>query len=248
MGTLESPPVLGAALSSLLFLALHETVFGSPRWRASGAVACVLMIAAILLTLTRAAWLSIFLGAAVLGLSMLRRRPVVALVLLALVAAAMVGAPALINALADDPRLRDDTNATGRLETSLLSWQQFMQRPLFGWGPLSFTHFSATSGYTEWVSHNTFMSLLVATGSLGMSLYLVPAIVAVVRGCFLAGPLGVEVERVRRFALAGASAYVVNALAIDMHYFSFPHTLFWLCLGFLLTGNPSPVELQREAA
>jgi O-antigen ligase len=112
--------------------------------------------------------------------------------------------------------------------------QLVAQKPIFGWGPLTVTTFDVGSGYEGWSSHNTFLSLLVATGSVGAALYIVAVVRALARGIRSKAAPGVHSSSVRSFALAGAAAYVVNAAAIDMHYFPFPHSLFWLCLGLLV--------------
>lgn len=232
-GTLITPPNLGAVLAILLVLGLYEATTGQPHWRAVAVASIGLMAAAILLTFTRAAWLSVLVGAGVVALLTIRRHPMLFLILLAATILSIAAAPPLIDALTDDPRLRDDRNALGRYETSLLSLQQFSQRPVFGWGPETVRYFSGPGGYHGWVSHNSFLTLLVATGLVGGTLYLLPVGLATWRGgraiWASAGAGGLH-----SFALAGAATYVVNGLAIDMKYFALPHTLFWLCLGVLV--------------
>ncbi|HET6319670.1 MAG TPA: O-antigen ligase family protein, partial [Chloroflexota bacterium] len=188
-----------------------------------------------MLTFTRAAWLSLLVGAGVLGLFSIRRHPVLFVLLLAAMVLSIIAAPPLIDTLTDEPRLRNDANAVGRYETSLLSLQQFIQRPVFGWGPDTIHYYSGPGGYRGWVSHNSFLTLIVATGLVGGALYLLPVGVAGWRGLrSIWRPTGSGAFS--SFALAGAVTYVVNALAIDMKYFSLAHTLFWLCLGALVAS------------
>jgi O-antigen ligase len=240
-GTLITPPNLGAVLAILLVLGLYEATTGQPHWRAVAAASTAVMAGAILMTFTRAAWLSVLVGVGALALLTIHRQPTIFLILLAATILSIAAAPPLIDALTDDPRLRDDRNALGRYETSMLSLQQFSQRPVLGWGPETIRYFSGPGGYHGWVSHNSFLTLLVATGLVGGTLYLVPVGLAAWRGgrsiwgCAGAGGL-------HSFALAGAATYVVNALAIDMKYFALPHTLFWLCLGVLV--SPAPRDAQ----
>jgi O-antigen ligase len=237
-GTLGSPPQLAACLSVILFLVGCE-VFGASRlWREAAVAASVVICVALVFTFTRAALVGVVCGLVIVGLGCLRRRPGVGLGLLLLVGVVAAAGPQLILRLSDDPRLREDTNAIGRVETSELSWQLFSERPIFGWGPLTINNFSATSGYGDWVSHNSFLTLLVATGAVGGLLYLTPIALAAAPSL---GQGAADVGRWRVAAAAGAVAYVINALAIDMRYFSFPHTLFWLCLGLLwTTGARAP--------
>jgi O-antigen ligase len=232
-GTLITPPNLGAALAILLVLGLYESTTGRPHWRVVATGSVGMMAAAIMLTFTRAAWASVLVGVGVVGLLTIRRRPMLFLVLLAGIVLSIAAVPPLIDALTDDPRLHDDRNAIGRYETSLLSVQQFSQRPLFGWGPETIRYFSGPGGYHGWVSHNSFLSLLVATGLVGGTLYLLPVGLAIARGGRSVWASD-HASGLHSFALAGAATYVVNALAIDMKYFALPHTLFWLCLGVLL--------------
>jgi O-antigen ligase len=244
-GTLITPPNLGAVLATLLVLGLYEAATGRPHWRVVAGASVGVMAAAILLTFTRAAWLSVLVGAGTLGLLTIRRRPVLFLVLLTAIVLAIAAAPPLIDALTDDPRLREDRNAVGRYETSLLSLQQFGQRPVFGWGPETIQYFSGPGGYHGWVSHNSFLTLLVATGLVGGALYALPIGAATWRGARAVWPAA-GAGGLPSFALAGAAAYVVNALAIDMKYFALAHTLFWLCLGVLL-GSVATGGATREA-
>jgi O-antigen ligase len=188
----------------------------------------MLMTAAIVMTLTRAAWLSVLVGVGVLVLHALRRRPVLAVGLATLLTCSVLVGPALIDGVSDDPRLHHDENAVGRVETSMLLVQQFVRQPIFGWGPMTLSYFPATSGYTEWVPHNTPLAVLVALGAVGFGLYLAPAVLAIIRKSRLTSGASD-----RPFLVAGVAAYIVNALAIDMQYFSYPHVLFWLCLGCL---------------
>ena len=244
-GTLITPPNLGAALAILLVLGLYQATAGRLHWRVVATGTVGIMAAAILLTFTRAAWASLLVGVGVVGLLAIRRRPMLFLVLLAGIVLSIAALPPLIDALTDDPRLRDDRNAIGRYETSLLSVQQFAQRPLFGWGPDTIRYFSGPGGYHGWVSHNSFLSLLVATGLVGGTLYLLPVGLATSRGVRSAW-VSAGAGGLHSFALAGAATYIVNALAIDMKYFALPHTLFWLCLGVLL-GPAATDRTMREA-
>src|SRR5207244_11234241 len=138
----------------LLVLGLYAATTGQPQWRAVAAAAICLMAAAILLTFTRAAWLSVLVGAGALALLTIHRHPMLFLILLATTILSIAAAPPLIDALTDDPRLRDDRNALGRYETSLLSLQQFSERPVFGWGPETVRYFSGPGGSHGRVSHN----------------------------------------------------------------------------------------------
>jgi O-antigen ligase len=244
-GTFESPPLLGAVLSMLIFLALHEAVHGKRVWRMLGAAASLLMLAGVFLTYTRGPWLSVLAGGAVLVAFTLKRRPAFALSLLA---ASLVSVLVVLQVVAatDDPRLHSNSDAIGRLDTTLLSLQQFTAQPLFGYGPRPGAFFAATTGYGDWVSHNTFLTLLVAAGAVGFILYIVPLGLALSRA--------VRANRNRAdtiwlFALAAATAYVVNALDMDMHYFSYPHGLFWLCLGLIAAPywRPAAAPAQQTA-
>jgi O-antigen ligase len=241
-GTFESPPLLGAVLAMLIFLALHEAVHGNRLWRTLGAASSLLMLAAVFLTYTRGAWLSVLAGGAVLVAFSMRRRPAFALFLLVASLGCVVVVLQAVAAM-NDPRLQSDSHAIGRLDTTLLSLQQFSQQPVFGFGPRPGAFFAATTGYGDWVSHNTFLTLLVGAGAVGFILYIVPLGVALSRA--------VSANRNRAdtiwvFALASATAYLVNALDLDMHYFSYPHGLFWLCLGLIAAPYWRPAAAPAE--
>jgi O-antigen ligase len=245
LGALPSPPVLGAALSILMFLSASALLNETVAWRLAAAAACTLMLPATLLTLTRGAWLAVLGGGVVLALGVGRRRTVAGLLLVAALIAVVVAAPYALDSVASDPRLQSVATAEGRIETDLLLWNEFLAHPLFGEGPLTFYTFPDATGFGTWVSHNSFLSLLVATGLLGAFLYLLPVV-----KILSSGSPTVQASRqwrdVSLFALAGAVAYVINASAIDMIYFSLPHGLFWLCLGLVAANRR--VSVDRSTA
>jgi len=166
----------GVSLNMLGLLAFHAYRRGSAH-----GIKIVLLLAsvpfAILATMTRAVWLS-FAGSVIALVFFSRNRRLqwtcVALVLVGLGAAAMVGTTQFGGALSD--RLQERGPVDFRAAVYQGGWEMFLQRPLTGWGfhqmPAELPRY--VSGYHEKIlyPHNTYLELLVEHGVVGLGLYL----------------------------------------------------------------------------
>jgi O-antigen ligase len=129
-----------------------------------------------------------------------------------------------------------------RVELERQSLKLAEERPLFGWGFGSFDRVLRSSNFNSGdisheevianTSHNTFLTILVEYGSIGLSLFVVPWLV--IGGRALAAA--------RRFAdmrwlllgcVAALVVYAFAAGAIDFRFFSFVPAVPWLLLGLL---------------
>ncbi|MCL6504198.1 MAG: O-antigen ligase family protein [Pirellulales bacterium] len=174
---------LCAALSAAVVLAL-----GGGRWtRAVTAAVVPLFGVGLYGTYTRSVWLGAALAVfVILGLA-LRGRARTAVVGSLIACALLVGLlklDSLLNLQREGSTTLSRLSAGMRASFAYVSWQMFLDRPLLGCGFGQFPraklpylsdrstelHLESIRGY---VHHNTFLSLLVETGLVGLGLFLV---------------------------------------------------------------------------
>ena len=243
--TLSNPAVLGAFYGAGIVTATAVLGWGGPRLlRRMSVVTLALALPALFFTYTRGGVVATILVTAVL-VAMRRRVRVVAAVL-AMLAAFLVWFS--WGEISSNPLYRERAanvgNVRGREAQNRAALQLAAEKPLLGWGygqydeaknrralytgPMSTTVY----GYS---SHNTFLTILVETGVVGLVLAFLPwAIVAW--------------STLRRFSsmpyptwytlslLAIVGVIVLTALTTDMRFFSFVPGLAWICIGLLRRG------------
>jgi O-antigen ligase len=241
VGPLQNPAVLGTFLGAVVVFAAAMFVSSFPRGvRRLAAAAGGIGAVGVLLTYTRAS-IGAALGVAVL-IMLLRRRSRLTVVGVLVCAGVLIAASwgKIETTAAYRERLSNRTNIEARALIQDWSLQLARQRPFFGWGYGSFDQVKRTADLRtngvpiafgeESTSHNTFLTILVENGMVGLLLLLVPVIlisvrigkVALVPGpyqWYLAGILGV------------VAVYIVNASAIDMRFFAFVPALLWVFAG-----------------
>ncbi len=139
-------------------------------------------------------------------------------------------------------RLDQPQNVQIRIVLQQVSIRLAEERPIFGWGYNSFDRvkynvpvYSSSVPVSEalhYTSHNTFLTILVDYGGVGLMLFLLPF-----------GPVLWRAWRRARipspsrwFYVAGLASIVVievNAVTLDYRFFSFVPVLAWLFLGLL---------------
>jgi len=241
---LGGPGALGAFLGATFVLALAILVWGGPRsLRRLSLLALVITPPALFLTLTRAPLLAAScVGFIIIALRSRSRWPsVLALATTVIVIVAAWGSIASTSVYKN--RLSDKTNIQGRELLDKWSLQLAARKPVTGWGYGSFdrvknsANLSASSSIQrsfglQYTSHNTFLTVLVELGIVGLCLMIVPWLVAA----------RAAIRRARRpvpsrWAIIGFLAilgvWMINAGTFDMRFFSFTSALPWLAAGFL---------------
>jgi O-antigen ligase len=130
-----------------------------------------------------------------------------------------------------------------RVELQRLSLTLAKERPLFGWGYGSFDRVARAADFgsrgplsraevISSTSHNTFLTILVEYGSIGLALFVVPWLVIGRRA--LAGAIAIPDSRWLLLGCVSALVvYAFTASAIDFRFFSFVPAVPWLLLGLL---------------
>jgi O-antigen ligase len=257
VSTLANPGILGMFLGVGIVQALAILTWGGPRsLRRLSVLTLIVGVPGLLATLTRGPILATAV-AAVLVLVFGHKR----LLGVAVTAATLIAIVALW------PNIRSTTlyqergaeTSTVRVRSGLQDWslQLAAQKPLFGWGYGSFDRVKNTSELTavsgmsityllESTSHNSYLTVLVETGAVGLLLYVLPFLI-------LAGR---TVTRARApnpdgWVIAGtiASLFVIvlSAVTLDFRFFSFAQMLPWVLLGILRgAATTAPMSTRQR--
>jgi O-antigen ligase len=244
VGPLQNPAVIGTFLGAVVAMAVAAHVWEADRTtKKLAALATVPSLVAIGLTYTRSSILAAIVVALLIGMTRLRARLVTLGVVLfaALLIAASWGRIATTSAYQD--RFSNRTNVQARVLIQDWSIELAKRRPVFGWGYGSFdqvknsTEFGSTGGIPasfgrESTSHNTFLTVLVELGLLGILLFLTTFVIVLAR----AVPVARKAFAERWFfigAIGTVLVYILNATSIDMRFFSFVPALAFVFLGLI---------------
>ena len=251
VSTLTNPALLGGFLGATMAVAVAVLVWEGPRsLRRLSWVTLFAAAPGLLLTLTRGPILATAL--ALVLLLLIGRARIVGLGVLAVGAIAIVLLlPSLRDTEVYRARVADTVNIQGREALQDWSLRLAAEKPVLGWGYGSFDRVKNTSGYSaegvpiknvlEYTSHNTYLTVLVELGVLGLALLL---------GGF--GVLGAQALVRARVAfqdrwLVGATlgallVLFLTASTIDFRFFSIAQMLPFLFLAILrrIAATPLP--------
>jgi O-antigen ligase len=266
VSTFANPAVLGVYLGTGIVIAVAILTWhtNAPRSLRRAALLTVFVCPpGLLVTLTRAPITATLV--AVVALLVLGRKRVVgvAIIVTALIALAAAW-PHLERSSVYQNRVSDNQTVLERQALQTMSFELAKQKPVLGWGFGSFERASATvrppyiaglliDDNTLSVSHNTFLTVLVELGGLGLLLLLAPFVAIGAKA--LAHARTSPADRWIVGAAMGSLAVVaLTAFANDFHYFSFVPALSFVMLAILrrqtdawspeadITG---PVQLAR---
>jgi putative inorganic carbon (hco3(-)) transporter len=255
VSTLANPGVLGMFLGVGIVLAVAVLTWGGPRsLRRLSLLTLIVGVPGLLATLTRGPILATAV-AAVLVLVLGHKRLLGVAVIASTVIVLFALWPSIRATTLYQKRGAETTNV--HLRSRLQDWsiQLAAQKPVFGWGYGSFDRVKNTSGLTaaggvsirlllETTSHNSYLTILVETGVIGLLLYALPFLTLA----------GLAVARVRArtpesWVIVGtlASLFVValSGVTLDLRFFSFAQVLPWILLAILrgaTTTAPIPTS------
>lgn len=258
-GTFSNPNAYAYVLLFLLGLLFHYAQNNPRRWvRISLMLVFGVGLWCVFLTFTRACWLA---GAfTLLGLFLLYPKPVLSLMLIGVPIAAILSASMFGEEIAyASERLRTEQTVNSRIILANAGQQMFYARPFWGWGfgnydrydwqfmkrvgDISPTHWDIERG----TSHNTFLTILAETGTIGFFFYFFP-IIWWLRLSVKAWPhlprSGFWSRRLLVVMWLSIGAFTILSQAADMRFFWFALGLFWLSLG--LIGNMAQSYLERD--
>jgi O-antigen ligase len=241
-GPLGDPVYLGTFLGAGFVIALAVLTSGTGRLRKLAIVALLSTGPALLLTLTRGPIIAaIGIGLLILLLRARSRWPAVAgAAILGLIIAALWGNIASTTLYKD--RFSNKTNIQGRLLIDRWSFELAGRKPVLGWGYGSFDRVKNSANLSsgtlplafglQYTSHNTFLTILVEMGVLGLIILFLPWASAAISGLRVAirspGSLWIVTA-----LIATIGVWVINAGTADMRFFPFAWVLPWVSVGLL---------------
>jgi O-antigen ligase len=243
--TLSQAAVLGAYLGAAIAVATALLLWNGPRpLRRLSVILLPVAIPALGLTLTRGpilATLAVVVPMIALRRSGLRLAAFGAVVLVAAAVIASWGTISSSSLYRD--RVVETGNIQGRLLIDQWSIKLFEARPVLGYGYGSFDAIKNAAQLSpgklplaagkDYTSHNTFLTILVEMGAVGLVLLVLPWLK--ISGEALRAVVGRRSDApwLLLSCVGIIAAYVLTALTTDMRFFSIVPALPWMALGVI---------------
>jgi O-antigen ligase len=241
IGTLVNPAVLGAFVGAGVLVAIAVLAWDGPHELRRLAIATILVgVPGVLFTLTRGPILATVV-VAIAALLFSTRTRLVAIGAIALSALLVTVAwPYISKSSAYQDRFSNSRNVEARVLLQNASLQLAGRKPILGWGYDSFDRVKALTDITgstkaqalyvdQTTSHDTYLTVLVEYGSVGLLLFLLPWVVISARSLRRARAPSPD-----RWLLVAAPAAVavvaLNGATVDYRFFSFVPATPWLFL------------------
>jgi O-antigen ligase len=257
VSTLANPGILGMFLGVGIVLALAVLTWGGPHsLRRLSMLTLIVGVPGLLATLTRGPILATAV-AAVFVLVLGHKRMLGVAVTASTVIVIVALWPSIRATTVYQERGADTETVQVRAGLQDWSLQLAAQKPVFGWGYGSFDRVKNTSGLTaaggvsirhllESTSHNTYLTMLVETGALGLLLYVLPFLILGVRAMARA-----RAPTLDGWVIAGtiASLFVIamSAVTLDLRFFSFAQMLPWVLLAILRGATTTaPISTRQR--
>jgi O-antigen ligase len=254
VSTFSNPGVLGAYLGIGIVIAVAVLTWDGPqRLRRLAPLTLVLCIPGLFATLTRGPIVAT--GIAVVLVLILSRRRLVALALIFCAVVALVAAwPQIRSSTVYEQRASNVETVLVRQQIQRVSVKLWKERPVLGWGFGSFdrvknsTDFPYVPGVTGNIytyarvntSHDTYLTVLVELGLVGLLLLLTPFAVIVTRALARAR-LVVDGRWIVAASCGSLIVILLDGTTFDFRFFSFVPALSFVMLALLrrTTGTSS---------
>lgn len=255
IGTLSNPALTGAFIGAGIVVALAILCWNGPVQLRRLAILTILVgLPGLAATKTRGPILATLITAAVCVLLSSRFRLVGAGVLAVIAMAILFFLPQIKSSSVYQNRIDQKQNVEIRLVLQTISFRLAEKKPVLGWGYDSFDRIKFDVPVTsssvplatalKFTSHDTYLTMLVEYGVVGLALFVAPWVFVLARGVRAARVVSPD----RWFFVAGIAAVAViglTATTIDYRFFSFVPALAWLFLGLIRRRSE---ELGRAAA
>lgn len=253
VSTLENPAVLGTYLGVGVVLATAYLTWRGPKsFRRSSWFFLSVAATGMVLTLTRGpivataavvAALLLFGGARIVGVGILIAAALVVVIML----------PTVKKTDAYQQRVADTVNVRFRQEIQEWSIQLAAQRPVFGWGYGSFDRVKNSSGFSatgvpdryvlDNTSHNTYLTVLVELGTVGLLLLVAPFVYYGIKGASRLRARSPD-DWVLAASLAAILVAFLSASTFDARFFPFALMLPFIFLALVkrAVATPAPAS------
>jgi O-antigen ligase len=242
VATLSNPAVLGTLLGVAIVTAVAALTWNGPRALRRPALATLaICIPGLLATLTRGPILATILGVVcVLAFSRWRTKLLAAIAVLTIVFVATL--PTLRASTLYQDRVASSENITTREALQDWSLQLAAERPVFGWGYASFDEAKNSAQFDvrgtnidlvlDFTSHNTYLTMLVELGGIGLLLFASPFVALAVAGV-LQARRPTEDRWLIVASVVSLGVVALSAMTFDLRFFSFAQVLTWVLLALL---------------
>jgi O-antigen ligase len=248
-GTFSQPAIYASVLLFFLVYIYHNAMGRAKGFnRTAEILVFALGLVCLFFTFTRGAWLAgLFV---LLGLLILYFKPTASLVAVVMLIMAILSTGVLAGefAHAADRLASTEEGGEARLVLANAGKKMFYARPVFGWGFGNYDRYDwkfmervGETTPTKWqvqegTSHHTYLTILAEMGVVGLFFYALPVIwwLALSFKAFLRLPN--QGYWSRRWLVAlwlPMVAHIMIAQDLDMRFFYYCLTLFWINLGFI---------------
>ncbi len=241
--------VLGFVFSTMFYFLFHYNK--AKIWKLFAIVLLATTPLAIFFTYTRAAWLGAMLSFMIISLFTFKQsQKAFAITAILFCMAAMLAAPSFLDdntmAFAHE-RIRHEEPIYDRLSLYVAYGNMFKNNPIFGVGFLKFSENASDYfadidmegvpfQYTELKEHDTFAGILAEMGLVGITLILIiytsilTASIRLYKNLRAHNP---EAKPIVIIFWGCMAAFVVNAVFIEMRYFEFVNSVFFIFAGII---------------
>jgi O-antigen ligase len=249
VGTFGGPPAYAHVLIFFLVFLYHEAM-SRKRGRARTFLILTFGLGAVCIffTFTRSAWLAGIL--VLLGLLYLYPKSTASLIAVVVPIAVILSAGVFAGEFAHASERLNETEegANARLVLANAGKNMFYARPVFGWGFGNYDRYDwkfmervGETSPTEWqikkgTSHNTYLTILAEMGVVGFFLLYFPVIWwlgLTIKTLLQLPKKGLWSRRLLIAMWLPIGAHMVVSQSIDMRFYYYSLTLFWLNLGLV---------------
>jgi hypothetical protein len=258
IGTLANPALTGAFIGAGIVIALAILCWkGPPQLHRLATIAIVVGLPGLLATKTRGPILATLIAGALCVVLSARSRLLGLAVIALAVLTIVLFWPQIRSSTVYQNRIDQKQNVQIRLVLQRVSIRLAEDKPILGWGYDSFDRikFDVPLGSTpvplalalKFTSHDTFLTMVVEYGIVGLALFLLPWAFVFGRAYRAARAPSPD----RWFYVAGIAAVFViglTATTLDYRFFSFVPVLPWLLLGLMRRGTETTPGSGRGSA
>lgn len=259
-GTFAQPAIYACILLLFLVYIYHDAMNRKKGFvRTIQILVFALGLVCLFFTFTRGAWFASLV--VLVGLLLLYPKPTASLAVAIVLIMAILSTGVLTNEFlhAADRLASAEDVGEARLVLAHAGKKMFSARPVFGWGFGNYDRYDwrfmervGETNPTKWqvqqgTSHHTYLTILAEMGVVGLFLYAVPIgwwLLLTIRALPRLPRVGFWSRKWLIALWLPAVAHVMIAQDLDMRFFYYCLTLFWINLGFI--GNTVQTALQAE--
>jgi O-antigen ligase len=256
IATLGNPAITGAFVGVGVVLALGVLIWnGPPQLRTLAVANLVLALPALYATKTRGPMLATAIMVTLVLLASARTRllGITGGILVALLLYAYW--PEIQTSGFYRSRVAEKQNVQARVVLQNLSIKLAEKRPILGWGYASFDRAKFDASVSsptlpldqalKSTSHDTYLTILVEYGGIGLALFLLPLALILLRGVRQARAPSASKRWLIVGLLAAIGVILINGATLDYTLYSFITVLAWLLLGLLRRTTTTPATRQQ---